>query len=402
MGLPLFIAPVESDVATKSAAKSPASPALTRSPIRRSDRRRQLHEIREHRLRMLAALQSDDDIPAPLAAARANSARSAEASRAPEHPIPLLEDPVLSDLRNDILNRQRDRDREQERERRDPIRSNPTFDIGSVYLQEIGGPSWGVDGLDLPTPATNPSRSFRLWESGSFPYEPSSRLDPPGYLSLSVAARRSWAREQDRRRQQTSRNLSERSRRRASRDLYRPGHRVRYVDGLGDRDRSLSPEGDGVWDTLQSTLTPDPQPPSVGSSFASTTASAAASHSTNVSSSNTSITGPEEGTEPPCDPVNENSDSEGEGEDQQTEPSRRPTFHGRRSYADVLAEYGGDAGETRSRRSPEGSENPESDRLDWLSGMHRIVRGLAARQDIPDEWWAQAGLSRSMSWGEPN
>jgi hypothetical protein len=40
----------------------------------------------------------------------------------------------------------------------------------------------------------------------------------------------------------------------------------------------------------------------------------------------------------------------------------------------------------------------ESDRLEWLSGMHRIVRGLASRVDIPDEWWAQAGLSRSMSY----
>lgn len=38
-------------------------------------------------------------------------------------------------------------------------------------------------------------------------------------------------------------------------------------DGLGDRDRSLSPERDDVWNTLLSTITPDPQPPSVGSSF---------------------------------------------------------------------------------------------------------------------------------------
>ncbi|KAI1491155.1 hypothetical protein F5X96DRAFT_678555 [Biscogniauxia mediterranea] len=222
-------------------------------------------------------------------------------------------------------------------------------------------------------------------------------------------SRRSWAREQDRHRQQTSRSLLDRPRRRASVDFHRRAHRVRYVDGLGDRDRSLSPEGDGVWDTLQSTLTPDPQPPSVGSSFASTSASAVASQSTNVSSSNTSITSPEEraATEPPCDPVNENSDTDGEDdeeeeEDQRPEASRQPTPPERRSYADVLAEYG-DAPETRSGQSLEDSENAESDRgVEWLSGMHRIVRGLAARQDIPDEWWAQAGLSRSMSWGEPN
>ncbi len=49
------------------------------------------------------------------------------------------------------------------------------------------------------------------------------------------------------------------------------------VDGLGDRRRSLSPEGDGVWDTLLTTLTPDPHPPSVGSSFASSSSALAAS-----------------------------------------------------------------------------------------------------------------------------
>ncbi|EPE05648.1 hypothetical protein F503_08179 [Ophiostoma piceae UAMH 11346] len=48
------------------------------------------------------------------------------------------------------------------------------------------------------------------------------------------------------------------------------------VDGLGDRRRSLSPEGDGVWDTLLTTLTPDPQPPSLNSSFASTSEALAA------------------------------------------------------------------------------------------------------------------------------
>ena len=28
------------------------------------------------------------------------------------------------------------------------------------------------------------------------------------------------------------------------------------IDGLGDRNRSLSPEGDNAWDTLLSTVTP--------------------------------------------------------------------------------------------------------------------------------------------------
>lgn len=61
--------------------------------------------------------------------------------------------------------------------------------------------------------------------------------------------------------------------------------RNRHLDGLGDRERSLSPE---VWDTLLSTLTPDPQPPSAGSSFASNMASQSAG-----ATSGTSFTAPD-------------------------------------------------------------------------------------------------------------
>ncbi|KAB8303085.1 hypothetical protein EYC80_004538 [Monilinia laxa] len=42
------------------------------------------------------------------------------------------------------------------------------------------------------------------------------------------------------------------------------------VNGLGDRERSLSPEEEGSWDAIL--ITPDPQPPSASSSFASTAA----------------------------------------------------------------------------------------------------------------------------------
>lgn len=170
----------------------------------------------------------------------------------------------------------------------------------------------------------------------------------------------------------------------------RQGHHVLYVDGLGDRDRSLTPD-DSAWDTLQSTMTPDPQPPSVGSSFASTTASAAISRNTSANTSaNTSfntMTNPDEETEPPCDHEFDESE-DGEGAELRRTESRRPTPHGRRSYADVAADPMLDP---TSR--DEGNDRPE-----WLSGMHRIVRGLASRQDIPDEWWAEAGLSRSMRY----
>jgi hypothetical protein len=167
-------------------------------------------------------------------------------------------------------------------------------------------------------------------------------------------------------------------------------------DGLGDRNRSLSPEGDNAWDTLLTTLTPDPQPPSVGSSFVSATASAsaAASHGGVTNSSRTSFTGPdtaeESGFEPPCESGCENSDTDGdEDEDGEQNPLARflpGSRSGRRSYADVT-------------RNVDGADHP----LDLISGiadiggMQRIVSSLARRQDIPDEWWAEAGLSRTLS-----
>lgn len=160
------------------------------------------------------------------------------------------------------------------------------------------------------------------------------------------------------------------------------------MDGLGDRERS--PEDDGAWDTLQASITPDPQPPSVGSSFASTTVSAAVSQTT-VSSSSTSVTHPdEEVAEPPCDPVDQNIDSDQEddedGAELRRQPSRRPTPHGfRRSYTDVAADI----------LPPGHDDGPDS--LEWLSEMRRIVQGLASRQDIPDQWWASVGLTRSMT-----
>lgn len=169
--------------------------------------------------------------------------------------------------------------------------------------------------------------------------------------------------------------------------------RTATFDGLGDRNRSLSPEGDNVWDTLLTTLTPDPQPPSVGSSFASASASAsaAASQGAATGSSRTSFAGPdtaeESSFEPPCESGCENSDTEGEGdEDDEMDQNPLTRFPSdlrseRRSYADV----------TRSI-----DEHP-LEMLGGIGGMQRIVSNLARREDIPDEWWAEAGLSRTLS-----
>ncbi|KAK4192936.1 hypothetical protein QBC35DRAFT_159948 [Podospora australis] len=156
------------------------------------------------------------------------------------------------------------------------------------------------------------------------------------------------------------------------------------LDGLGDRNRSLSPEGDNAWETLLTTLTPDPQPPSVGSSFATTSASAAATQSTVDASSATSFANLDttaedpSGLEPPCESGydNDNSDME-EDEDDELPGFMLPSLRTRSTGG-----LGAD------------------DALDLVGGsevIQHLVRSLARREDIPDEWWAQVGLSRTLS-----
>lgn len=79
--------------------------------------------------------------------------------------------------------------------------------------------------------------------------------------------------------------------------------RAGHADGLGDRVRSPSSE---AWDTLLSTLTPDPQPPSASSSFASTAATRSAGVSTNTSLSERLPS--QLIPDGPCDSGNEDSD----------------------------------------------------------------------------------------------
>ncbi|KAG5917147.1 hypothetical protein E4U53_004232 [Claviceps sorghi] len=280
-----------------------------------------------------------------------------------------------------------------------------------------------------------------------------------------------------------------------------PRRAARGVDGLGDRDRSLSPE---VWDTLLSTLTPDPQPPSAGSSFVSVAAS-----QTFDPSSGTPSTAPdvidEVQLETACDSACEYSDNELETADHEPldhdrtrrrqqqardmawrglHPRRIPDLNlddmsgpHRSNMSSMASEplsilavpaaqrttNSGDGPSSRHINRPSGSltiyestmrlrpsagvsrrsasrarstsqsnydeASPPSQREhsaqdeersirdgpqraqgaprsastagpspaeeDW-AGMQRIVRSLARREDIPDGWWAEAGLSRIL------
>jgi len=152
------------------------------------------------------------------------------------------------------------------------------------------------------------------------------------------------------------------------------------MDGLGDRDRSLSPDGgSAAWDTLLRTITPDPQPPSASSSFASSSASARVTATNTASASaNTSMTslGMNEGSRTvlDCD-ISDSSEI-----DEETREERENFW---RAYGDHSTEHPSRAG-----------QNGGSGETDDLEGMQGIISRLAAREDIPDQWWAGAGLRR--------
>ncbi|PHH64251.1 hypothetical protein CDD81_4865 [Ophiocordyceps australis] len=262
------------------------------------------------------------------------------------------------------------------------------------------------------------------------------------------------------------------------------------LDGLGDRDRSPpannnGPDGDcdDMWDEFLSMVSPDPQPPSANSSFAPAMASRRLGSSTaGMPRSAPSITD-DTLAEVQCDSGCENSDHDlaDEGEEEQTvrrEYAARlmavqeiQRQHDARRAAEgsfrffrrpptpmdryLVSQHGDDADSARSRRSNEtggqgaaprgafldrvlnqsaetlvrtrrgsledfGNSSNETSQLsrerstltdsetsagtlgveeDW-PGMQRIVRSLARREDIPDEWWAEAGLSRILPHGE--
>lgn len=163
------------------------------------------------------------------------------------------------------------------------------------------------------------------------------------------------------------------------------------LDGLGDRNRSLSPEGVAAWDTLLTSITPDPQPPSAGSSFASTSAAAATASMSNSipSSTNTSMTSSRETRDPTirdCD-LSDGSNTDEEDEDDIYELQE---FNNSRSR-------GGLYDRTYASAAVTLTADPEH-----LDGMHHIISRLAERDEIPDQWWLSAGLSRRNLRREPS
>ena len=162
------------------------------------------------------------------------------------------------------------------------------------------------------------------------------------------------------------------------------------LDGLGDRNRSLSPEGGAAWDTLLTSITPDPQPPSAGSSFASTSAAAATASmsSSGPSSANTSMISSRETRDPgarDCD-LSDDSNTDEEDEDDMYELREFNSSRIRGPWRTYHNAVGPD-----SYATPALSADPEH-----LDGMHHIISRLAERDEIPEQWWASAGLSRNL------
>lgn len=194
------------------------------------------------------------------------------------------------------------------------------------------------------------------------------------------------------------------------------------IDGLGDRQRSASPDDDDLgnaWETLLTTLTPDPNLPSAESSFtsnAATNTSRAAESGRRSQSSQTQRTpsGPTATVhmilEPypdffnPCDIPDHATDSDTETELEQG-MSRSGSSRQRRHPRSRLLESTATVGSTQDSQPPV-PRLPRSLGLpsisfishDLSSGvdMQAIVDRLAQREHVPDDWWAAAGLPRTI------
>lgn len=185
------------------------------------------------------------------------------------------------------------------------------------------------------------------------------------------------------------------------------------VDGLGDRERSLGPDDENdAWDTLLTTITPDANLPSANSSFASGITSSTAerprvrvsrspvtSSQTLPSSLDSSATTVPMVLDPypeylnPCDyPSSSDGDTESDSEANYRALYRRSRDRLHRSHHHLGSTMGSQPPiPTISVSFTHATANPE------LQRMQAILNRLSRREDVPDDWWAAAGLPRTMS-----
>ncbi|EAS33077.3 uncharacterized protein CIMG_04101 [Coccidioides immitis RS] len=209
----------------------------------------------------------------------------------------------------------------------------------------------------------------------------------------------------------------------------RRSRRRHVVDGLGDRERSLGPEEDEMhdsWETLLTTITPDDQLPSLDSSFTSATASASSALSRNSGPSNSSTSsqtpltsfGPDSPRmritfddpfpefSPNCEFLSSDSGSDTEAESEPDASMRVPGA----MFGFTITRSSGPREGDQERRSQDRNDDSNNDTPVTstsasfssqsmhpdLQEVHAILDRLVRRDDIPDEWWATAGLSRTI------
>ncbi|RAH84117.1 hypothetical protein BO86DRAFT_446557 [Aspergillus japonicus CBS 114.51] len=220
-------------------------------------------------------------------------------------------------------------------------------------------------------------------------------------------------------------------------DASRPNQES-LIDGLGDRQRSLSPDDDhanDAWETLLTTITPDTNLPSADSSFNS-----ASAPGTNVPVngamrsaaagmrpvSNSTYSGPgamEIVLDPypeylnPCDfpPSATESESDSESETsnslfrryravRQLESLRRAVdFQGAMIRSQGTARRAPEVQSTMSSQPPIPTVSfafSDSSSDQDLHQVRAVLDRLTNRQDLPDDFWASVGLSRTLGQRE--
>ncbi|KAL6815400.1 hypothetical protein GGI42DRAFT_106947 [Trichoderma sp. SZMC 28013] len=464
MGRPLFVAPVETDIPHKDAPKrdvlSPSRSAIRRST--QTETRERRNPNRRSGVRIVA-------LQPHLRPSRRYAPWGIDDG--PRGLVPSYDDVSPGSAREvprDATSRPPRSDRHLE-DRMSSLFGGTWHNIGTPSSQRDDGPPpdgdfWGrVEGRVDPQPRRarivapdNPRRHHsprRSYHSGTPPYRPtragSERLQSESATSNDDAVQHHALPTFRSLRRNTSRAIQTLA---TGDSMRRIRQRSHATDGLGDRDRSLSPE---VWDTLLTTLTPDPQPPSASSSFASAAVPQSAGPS-NAPPPPSAPGLPDELVDGACESGHEISDDEEDewysqlpatmrsvttfrrrfrrrpavpeynldgpsdgpldGQQSDQSQSERPghSLHDSRTngYALLLtnswltqAGSEDERGADRLRPNREGSTGsgpgaPTGDE-EWL-GMRRIVQSLAAREDIPDEWWAEAGLSRTLPQDESN
>ncbi|KAJ5483883.1 hypothetical protein N7539_006083 [Penicillium diatomitis] len=246
------------------------------------------------------------------------------------------------------------------------------------------------------TPGFAPAMSHRV---SSSPHSSSSRLPPPGTAVPSVRPSGHRSRLED---STTPIAPSPRNHRPHVRGLSSGiGPRDPPVDGLGDRQRSPSADGTGEtdpWDDFLTTVAPGavdgPSLHMASSSSARPTHYPPHRRAQGLNDDFSDQIG--------CEPSSSSSDDEDDYRPNPNRPYHRRTYgpyHGERpAHRNARLHAAALQHATISNHPPVPnitSSIPDSESPD-LQQMRAILDRLARREDIPDDWWAAAGLSRIL------